>query len=131
VAAVLLGVLAVLASLFVGPAAATAQAGAASAATTSTVRGVPPLAIGQSGTRDHRRAMPRSGDREQSRLTVAVERPAAAGQGPTPFAAALGAPVLVAPLVAGFLAVRHQTGQVCCPTSGTRRDRAPPTLAFA
>lgn len=131
VAAALLGVLAVLTSLFAGPAAATAQAGAAPAATTSTIRGVAPLAIGQSGTRHHLRALPRRGDREQSRLAVAVERPAAAGQGPTPFAAALGAAVLIVPLVAGLLAVRDRTERGSRRTPGTRRDRAPPALALA
>ena len=123
-------VLAVLGSLFVGPAAATAQAGAAPAATTSTVRGVAALAIGQRETRGHLRALPRRGAGEQPPLVVAIERPTNAGQGPTPPAGHLAVPVLVAVLVAGSHPVRDRTGQVSRHTPGTRRDRAPPALAL-
>ena len=129
-AAALLGVLAVLASLFVGPAAATTQAAAAPASTASTVRGVAPLALGPRETRDHLRALTRRGAGEQSRLAVATERTAAAGQGPTLFTAVLGAAVLVVPRVAGLPAVRERSGQVSRHMSGTHRDRAPPALAL-
>ena len=129
-AAALFAALAVLASLFVGPAATLAPAGSAPSATTSTVRGVAPPTIGPRVTRDHLRALPRRVAREQSRLAVATKRPATAGQGPTLFAAVLGSPGLVAPLVAGFLAVRERTGQVSRRMSATRRDRAPPAFAL-
>ena len=125
-AAALFAALAVLASLFVGPAATVAQA-AAPAAIASTVRGMGPLAI---GTRDHLRAAPRRGVREQSQRAVALERPATTGQGPAPLAALLGSPGLVAPLVTGFLTDRDRTGQVSRRMPGTRRDRAPPAFAL-
>jgi hypothetical protein len=129
-AAALFAVLAVLASPCVGPAATSARAGTAPAATTSTVSGVAPPNTGPRETRDHLRALPRRGAREQSRLAVATVRPATTGQGPTLFAAVLGSPGLVAPLVTGFLAVRKRTGQVSRRLSGTRRDRAPPAFAL-
>jgi hypothetical protein len=130
-AAALLGVLAVLASLFLGPAATTAQAAAAPASTASTVRGVAPLFLGPRETRDHLRALARRDAGEQSRLAVATERTATAGQGPTLLTAILGAAVLVVPLVAGFPAVRERSEQVSRRMSGTHRDRAPPALALA
>jgi hypothetical protein len=130
VAAALLGVLA-LACLFVGPSAVTAQAGQAPAATASTARGIATPGIGQRETRGHLRALPRGGAEEHSRFAVAAERPTTAGQGSTLFAAVLGALMLVAPPVAGFHAVRDRSRPVSRRARGTRRDRAPPALAFA
>lgn len=103
-----------LACLFAGPVAVAGQAGAAPAATALTTRGVVP-----------------PGAREHSQLTAAVDRPAISGHGSTLFAALLGALVLAATPVAGFLAAGERTGQLSRRTPGTRRDRAPPARALA
>ena len=129
-AATLFGVLAVLASLFVGPGAAGVQAGAVPAATAPITRSVAPLGFGKREINDEL-ALPRVAARDQARLAVDLARPMTVGQHPTLSDAVLPAAVLVLALIAWFLAARDRTGRVLRRRLGTRRDRAPPTLSLA
>jgi hypothetical protein len=128
--AALFGML-VLTCLFVSPAVPATRSGAAPANAVSTARGTTTLGIGQRESRQHLGTQPRRGSGEQPRWAVGLERPATAGQGPSSFAAVLGAPMLVTPSVAGFADVGDGTGLVSCRAPGTCRDRAPPALALA
>ena len=87
----LLGVLAVLASLLVLPGSAAAVAPSHSAASAA-ARGAMPFGVGLRETRDKVRVGPRRLG-VQSATFVATERPAGAGHGPAPVAAALAAVV--------------------------------------
>jgi hypothetical protein len=126
----LFGVL-VLGCLFVSPAAPATRSGGAPTNAASTTRGVSTLGAGQRESRQHLRTLARRGSGEQPRWAVGAEHPATAGQSPTFFAAVLGSPTLVTPPVAGFLTAVETTGQISRRMPGTRRDRAPPALAFA
>ena len=129
-ATALLGMLAVLASMFAGSGAAATAQPAAQSAIASTVRDVIPMGIGARETRDRVRALARDAS-EKPPFAVAIERQTTAGHGPTPSAAVLAASAPVAPLTTSCVAVRDRPGQVCGRTPGTRRDRAPPQLAAA
>jgi hypothetical protein len=128
--AALLGVLAVLASLVVGPGAVAAPAAAAASASTSAVRALAPFGAGVRDARHHLRTLPRRGTRDQSGPLIAPERPAPAGHGPAPSAAVLALAAALTVLVAGGLAARRRTGHVSRRTPGTLRDRAPPVPAL-
>jgi hypothetical protein len=129
--AVLLGVLAVFASLVVGPAATTAPAAAAASASTSAVRALAPFGSAVRDARQHPRALPRRGTRDHSGSLIAAERRAPAGHGPAPSAAVLALVVGLTVLAAGGLAARRRTGHFSRRTPGTLRDRAPPVPALA
>ena len=125
----LLGVLAVLASLLVLPGSAAAVAPSHSAASAA-ARGAMPFGVGLRETRDKVRVGPRRLG-VQSATFVATERPAGAGHGPAPVAAALAAVVALTGLVAGALVACGRPARRSRRTPGTRRDRAPPALALA
>ena len=129
--AALLGVLAVLCSLVVGPGAVTAPAAAAASASTSAVRALAPFGTGLRDARHHPRALPRRGIRDQAGSLISAERPAPAGHGPAPSAAVLALAVALTVLVAGGLAARRRTGRLSRRTPGMLRDRAPPAPALA
>jgi hypothetical protein len=87
--------------------------------------------MGQRESRQHLRTLPRRVPAELSRWAVGAEHPATNGQGSAFSAAVLGSPTLVTPPAAGFVTAAETTGQVSRRIPGTRRDRAPPALAFA
>jgi hypothetical protein len=129
-AAGLLGVLAVLASLLVLPGSAAAAAPSHSAASAA-ARGAVPFGVGLRETRDKVRVAPRRLGREQPATFVAAERPAGTGRGPAPVGAALAAAVALTGLVAAALVTCARPARRSLRTPGTRRDRAPPALALA
>jgi hypothetical protein len=126
--AVLVAVLAVLASLLVGPAATATHPGAG--ASTVAVRGPAPLGTGQREAREQLRPAPRRGTRGDLGSAASLDRPATRGHVPSP-SAAVAVVALLAVLVAGGLAVRGRTGLPSRRTPGMVRDRAPPALALA
>lgn len=113
VSAALLGVLAVLATVLVGPGATSVHRGVT--ASSVTVRAVAPVA---------------SGLRHQIGTAASVERAALGGHGPSP-SAGLGSAAVLAALVAVGLAVLGRTGRLPRRTPGTARGRAPPVPALA
>jgi hypothetical protein len=106
-------VLAVLATVLVGPAATSVHHEVTASAVT--VRAVAPVA---------------SGFRQHLGFAASVDRPALGGHGPSPSAAFSSASVLAA-LVAIGLAVVCRTGRRPRRTPGSARGRAPPALALA
>ena len=128
--AALLGALAVLAALFVVPGGQATVAPSPSFGPAATVRGTAPLGAALRENRDQARIVPRRGTRTESAAADAQDGRTGAGHGPVP-AGALAAVVTLAALVAGAAAAEGRTGQLSRRTPGTRRDRAPPALAFA
>ena len=126
----LFGVL-VLTCSFVSPAFPATRSGGAPANAASTARGVSTPGTGLRESRQHLRTMARRGCGLQPRWAVGAEHPATAGQGSTFFAAVPGSPTLVTPPAAGDVNGGETTGQISRRMPGTRRDRAPPALAFA
>lgn len=113
VSAALLGVLAVLATVLVGPAATSVHREVTASAVT--VRAVAPVA---------------SGLRQHLGTATSVDRPALGGHGPSP-SAGLGSAAVLAALVAVGLAVLGRTGRLPRRTPGPARGRAPPAPALA
>ena len=113
VSAALFGVLAVLATVLVGPGATSVHREVTASAVT--VRAVTPVA---------------SGLRHQIGAAASVDRQVPRGHGPSPSAGLTSAAVLAA-LVAIGLAVLGRTGRLPRRTPGTARGRAPPALALA
>ena len=113
VSAALFGVLAVLATVLVGPGATSVHREVT--ASTVTVRAVAPIA---------------SGLRHQIGAAASVDRQGLRGHGPSPSAGLTSAAVLAA-LVAIGLAVLGRTGRLPRRTPGIARGRAPPAPALA
>ena len=113
VAAALLGVLAVLATVLVGPGATSVHREVTASAVT--VRALAPVA---------------SGLRHQLGAAASVDRQGLRGHGPSPSAGLTSAAVLAA-LVAIGLAVLGRTGRLPRRTPGLARGRAPPAPALA
>jgi hypothetical protein len=111
--AALLGVLAVLATVLVGPGATSVHREVTASAVT--VRAVAPVAAGL---------------RHHIGPVASVDRPALGGHGPSPSATLTSAAVLAA-LVAIGLAVLGRTGRLPRRTPGRARGRAPPAPAVA
>jgi hypothetical protein len=113
VSAALLGVLAVLATVLVGPGATSVHLEVT--ASSVTVRAVAPVA---------------SGLRHHLGTAASVDRPALGGHGPSPSATLASAAALAA-LVALGLAVSGRTGRLPRRTPGRARARAPPARTLA
>ena len=113
VAAALLGVLAVLATVLVGPGATSVHREVT--ASSVTVRALAPVA---------------SGLRHQIGAAASVDRQVLRGHGPSPSAGFTSAAVLAA-LVAIGLGGLGRTGRLPRRTSGSARGRAPPVPALA
>ena len=113
VSAALLGVLAVFATVLVGPGATSVHREVTASAVT--VRAVAPVA---------------SGLRHQIGTAASVDRQALGGHGPSP-SAGLTSAALLAALVAIGLAVLGRTGRLPRRTPGTARGRAPPAPVLA
>jgi hypothetical protein len=128
--AALLGALAVLAALFVLPGGSATVAASPSFGPAATVRGTAALGNGLREGRDQVRLLPRRGTRAESAGAAVRDGRAGTRQGPAP-AAALAAAVALGLLVATGLVVAGSGGGLSRRTPGTRRDRAPPVLAFA
>jgi hypothetical protein len=112
VSAALLGVLAVLATVVVGPGATSDHSEVTASAVT--VRAVAPVA---------------AGIRHHVGTAASVDRPALGGHGPSP-SAALGSAAVLAALVALGLAVLGRAGHLPRRTPGMARGRAPPATAL-
>ena len=111
--AALLGVLAVLGTVLVGPGASSVHREVTASAVT--VRAVAPVA---------------SGLRHHLGTAASVDRPTLGGHGPSP-SAALASAFALAALVALGLAVLGRTGRLPRRTPGMARGRAPPAPALA
>jgi hypothetical protein len=129
--AVLLGVLAVLASLLAAPGTSVAAGASVVAAKPVAVRGAAPSGTGLRDGRDHLRAFSRRSSRDESAARAVAERRTGAGQGPAPFAAVLLTAVALTALAAGAVVSRGPAGHAPRRTPTARRGRAPPAAALA